>query len=390
MSHLTSEQADALALGLVSGLGPRTVSALLDHFGSYSTIRQASAAQLNQVPRIGVKLSHQFAKALADADVETEIQRITQHGVRFVLRGEVGYPAPLAMLEDAPHLLYYRGGWSPADTNAVAIVGSRDCSTYGRRMTQQLATELVQAGYTVVSGLARGIDGEAHQAALRAGGRTLAVLAGGLSNIYPPEHRVLADEVAAQGAILSETPMTMTPQKGLFHARNRLISGLAQAVVVVEAGAKSGTLITVRYAAEQNRDVFAFPANADSPSSQGNLELLRNQGARMIRNASDLLEDLQGIMPRSETIPSASPSATRVPKTPPVPTATSATPPVKPVPSGLTPEQQQLWDLLREPMHQDELVRQLGRTVSEVNMDIMKLEMKRVIKRLPGNRFERE
>src|SRR5262249_9798118 len=159
-------------------------------------------------------------------------------------------PRLLAEIPDAPHLLYVRGGLVPADGNAVAVVGSRQCSSYGKRLAEQIAGGLARAGFTVVSGLARGIDGIAHRAALGAGGRTIAVLAGGLSEIYPPEHVELAESVTRAGALLSEAPMGMAPQRGMFHSRNRLISGLARAVVIVEANEKSGALITAGHAAE--------------------------------------------------------------------------------------------------------------------------------------------
>jgi DNA processing protein len=247
-----------------------------------------------------------FAAALAAVDLDRECDLIARHGVRLLALGSPGYPAALAAIPTPPHLLYVRGRLTPADDRAVAVVGSRGCTSYGRRVTEQLATGLVRAGYTVVSGLARGIDGAAHAAALKAGGRTVAVLAGGLARIYPPEHAELAVAVQEAGALVSEAPMDAEPLPGMFPPRNRIISGLARAVVVVEAAERSGTLITARHAAEQGREVFAVPGPVDSPASAGCLHLIRT-GATLARHVDDILE----------VIGSSSPAA-------PAPAATSA------------------------------------------------------------------
>ncbi len=366
---------DLLALTLVPGLGPRLTQALLDHFGSATAARRATAAQLQQVPHIGSKLGHDFAEALRTADPQAEHDRATQHGVSLVPLTAPDYPERLKELPDAPHLLYVRGKVLPVDANAVAIVGSRKCTPYGLRTAGRLAADLGRAGITVVSGLALGIDGAAHRGALEAGGRTLAVLAGGLSSIYPPEHVGLADEVVARGALLTETPMMMGPQRGMFHARNRLISGLARAVVIIEANDKSGALITARHAAEQGREVFAVPANVDSPHSAGSLRLLRD-GVRLIRHADDLLEDLSGLGTRAAPIPT-----NELFPTPAVPT------PV--VPPVLDPAHQRVWDALVEPRHADEITRLFGLSSGELSGLLLTMEMKRLIRRAPGNVYER-
>lgn len=360
---------DLLALTLVPGLGPRLTQGLLDHFGSAGAARRATAAELQQVPHIGAKLAHEFAAALRAADPQAEFDRAVEYGVSLVPLPAPDYPGRLRELPDAPHLLYVRGAILPADMNAVAIVGSRRCSPYGLRTAGRLAADLARAGYTVVSGLALGIDGAAHRGALEAGGRTLAVLAGGLSAIYPPEHVGLADEVAARGALLTETPLLMSPQRGMFHARNRLISGLARAVVIIEANDKSGALITARHAAEQGREAFAVPANVDSPLSAGSLRLLRD-GVRLIRHADDLIEDLKGLAvpvpPTAELFP-----------TPAVP------PPIQ------DPAHQRVWDVLAEPKHADEITRALGLSSAELSGVLLMMEMKKLIRRGPGNVYER-
>lgn len=364
---------DLLALTLVPGLGPRLTQALLDHFGSAGAARRATAAQLQQVPHIGHKLAADFATALRTADPQAEFDRAAAHRVELLPLVSSDYPERLKELPDAPHLLYVRGTITPADANAVAIVGSRKCSAYGTRVATRLAGDLGRAGFTVVSGLALGIDGAAHRAALDAGGRTLAVLAGGLSSIYPPDHVGLADEVAARGALITETPMTMAPQRGMFHARNRLISGLARAVVIIEANDRSGALITARHAAEQGRDVFAVPANVDSPLSAGSLRLLRD-GVKLIRHADDLLEDLNGLK-----VSAARPAAAEVFPPP----AAVVPPPV------LDPAHQRVWDLLAEPKHADEIGRTLGLSSGALSGLLLTMEMKKVIRRAPGNMYER-
>ena len=369
------ELRDLLALTLVPGLGPRLTAALLERFGSASAARQASASELRQVPHIGEKLSRDFALALQGIDVEAELERIARHGVHLRALNTSGYPAALATISDPPNLLYVHGEIRAADANAVAIVGSRQCTAYGKRSTERLAEGLARAGYTVISGLARGIDGAAHRGALSAGGRTLAVLAGGLSRIYPPEHLDLSKDVEASGALITETPMSVEPQPGMFHARNRLISGLSRAVVIVEANDRSGALITARHAAEQGRDVFAFPANVDSEASAGSLRLLRN-GARIIRHVDDLLEDLNTF---SFPEPSAA-TPVQVDKAP---------PPAAQKPADMDPMAERVWDFLVEQKPIDDITRELSMPVAELSRILMSMEMKRLIRRLPGNLYER-
>jgi len=369
---------DHLALALIPGLGPKLTSALLERFGSAAAARRATAAQLRTIPHIGEKLADSFADALRIVDVKSERELLAKHDVRPIALDDPAYPAPLAAVNCPPTLLYFRGEWTSADAGAVAIVGSRSCTSYGKKMAEALARGLVRAGITVVSGLARGIDGAAHQATLDAGGRTVAVLAGGLSQIYPPEHADLAEAVAKNGALVSETPMTVAPQPGMFPARNRVISGLTRATVVIEANARSGALITARHAGEQGREVFAMPGNADSAASAGCLELIRN-GARLIRGIDDLLEDLKGIaQPVAE--PSRKPASTLFEPPPP---AASEPPP------NLDPSHRAIWDMLAEKRHADELIRGTGLPVSDLSRALTQMEIKRLIRRLPGNFYER-
>jgi DNA processing protein len=379
------ELLDWLALSLVPNLGPRLTAALLRRFGSPAAIRRSSPSQLRTVPHVGEKLAADFARCLRDLDLTAEVARLERHRVGLLGWGLPGYPPTLTHTFDPPHLLYVRGALEGRDSNAVAIVGSRKMTPYGRRMTERLAAGLARAGVTVVSGLARGIDGVAHKAALEAGGRTVAVLAGGLSRIYPPEHADLADAVAASGALLTETPLTMSPQPGMFPARNRIISGLSRGVLIVEAGEKSGALITAEHAAEQGREVFALPGPADSEASAGCLRLLRD-GARLVRDADDILEDLRGIAPLTDTPSDPGPRDFLSPagrgESP--PTALPTEPP------GLDPTQRRIWELLAPgPRHIDVMARELELPVAQLNGLLMLLEMRKVVRRLPGNQYER-
>jgi DNA processing protein len=377
MSHAVSDDLrHLLALQLTPGLGPRLTAALLTRFGTAERIRSATASQLAQVPMIGPGLASKFAEALRSVDVDAEARRIESAGVRLFALGTPDYPPMLADIEDAPALLYARGTVTLADANAVALVGSRQCTEYGRRLATRLATGLARAGVTVVSGLARGIDGIAHRAALQAGGRTLAVLAGGLSRIYPPEHADLAREVEAAGALLTESSMQQQPLAGLFPARNRIISGLSRAIVIIEAAEKSGALITATHAGEQGRTVMAIPGPVDSLASGGCNALIRD-GAILVRDADDILEELRGVSAHSLAQQTGS-SAAPPPMTPAGP------------PPGLDATQLQIWKLLEGGAKTfDEVVQQLGLAVPALSGTLMMLEMKKAIRRLPGNRYER-
>jgi DNA processing protein len=370
---LSAEIRDLLTLSLVPGIGPRLTAALLERFGSASAVLGASAAALAEVPYISPGVAQEVAAARQRIDVDREVGRAEQFGVRLVARGTPEYPALLAEISDAPYLLYVRGTLTAADATAVAVVGSRSCTEYGKRVAARLAAGLARTGVTVVSGLARGIDAAAHKAALQAGGRTLAVLAGGLSRIYPPEHKALAEEVAGRGALLSEARMDQEPLAGLFPVRNRIISGLCKAVVVVEAAERSGALSTAAHAGEQGRTVLAVPGPVDSEASGGAHALIR-KGAVLCRHAEDVLEELHGVSAMVQQ-QAAAPAAPPAPAGP---------------PPGLDDEQRRVWDALAEgPRHLDELVQRLGLGVPQLSGMLMVLEMKKVVKRLPGNRYQR-
>jgi DNA processing protein len=362
-SELLPDVRDRLALHLVPGIGPRLTAALLERFGSARAALSASRDQLQQVPHIGPRLAERLSQSLHTVNVEAELESMTKHGVHLLARETSGYPDSLVNIPCPPDFLYVRGALAPADTNAIAIVGSRSCTSYGRRIAERMSSDLARAGFTVVSGLARGIDGCVHRATLLAGGRTLAVLAGGLARIYPPEHAELADQVAAQGALLSEAAMLMEPMATMFPARNRIISGLSRGVIVIEAAERSGALITASHAAEQGRPVFAVPGQMDSPASAGVHQLVR-KGAILIRGVEDILEELNGVRPNITA------------KTMPAP--------------ELDPEQQRVWVALSNQQRPiDALVQELALPVERVTGLLFMMEMKKLVRRLPGNCYER-
>ncbi len=358
------EARDALALRLIPGIGQHLYSALLTRFGTVQAIRDASPEQLCEVPYLGAKVAQQVKKSLASADVDEEIRLLNDYRVGLVRLGSSAYPTALAEVELPPEMLFVRGDFRPDDRKLIAIVGSRQCTSYGKRIAEKLAFDLAHAGWTIVSGLARGIDACAHQGALNAGGRTIAVLAGGLKKIYPPEHAHLAEQVSAQGALVTESPMRMEPMRELFPARNRIISGMSRAVILVEAAEKSGALITARHAGEQGREVFAVPGPVDSPASAGVHELIR-KGAKLVRHAGDVLEDIQGIAPLF------------------------AEPMLRPPPSGMDALQQSIWGFLEERRNVDDLARFTSKGVAELSGVLMTMEFGRMIRRLPGNEYER-
>ncbi len=372
---LPDDVRDLLTLSLVPGIGPRLTAALFERFGSAAAAMRASIAELSAVPFITPRLAECIQRASQSNDAAAEMERMQRHGVRLIAFGSPEYPTSLATINDFPYLLYVRGTVTAADANAVALVGSRHCTDYGRRIAARLATGLARAGITVISGLARGIDAAAHRAALEAGGRTLAVLAGGLSRIYPPEHAELARQVEASGALLTEAKMDQEPLAGLFPVRNRIISGLSKIVVLVEAAEKSGALITASHAAEQGRTVMAVPGSVESASSGGTNDLIR-KGAVLCRSVEDILEELHGVsaMVIAEKKAASSPAAPPVPSGP---------------PPGLDEEQRRIWEMLTEACHLDQLVQTLGLTVPQVSGALMMMEMKKAVRRLPGNRYER-
>ena len=359
----------ALRLNLVQGVGPRIQRALCDRFGTPGDVFAASAQELQSVSGVGPKLVAAILEARASDAAERETARCRDAGIRLVLAGSAAYPRMLGEICDAPHVLYCRGSIEPRDHLAVAIVGSRRCTVYGKQQAERLADGLSRAGVTVVSGLARGIDSAAHRGALSAGGRTFAVMATGLAHIYPPEHAELAGEVAAHGALLSEARLDQAPVAGLFPQRNRIIAGLSLGVIIVEASRRSGALYTARHAMEQGREVFAVPGRIDSLASEGCHDLIRD-GATLVRGVDDVLESLG---PLVEPVKTDGEAAVHDPR-------------------ELTLNDQERGVLAHVPIdatHVDEIVRTAGLESSRVLATLTVLEMKRMVRRLPGGYYVR-
>ena len=285
------ELAPWLALGRVKGLGGVGFKKLVSTFGDPTEAFFASSADLQQVEGLHREVIDGLVNFSGWGEIDDELRRVRDAGVEIVRFTASQYPERLRMIADPPPFLYIKGVLKAEDDHGVAIVGSRSASDYGRRVARDLARGLVSLGFTVVSGMARGIDGSAHESALYAGGRTIAVLGSGVERAYPPEHEGLYRRISENGAVISEFPVGTRPMAFNFPARNRLISGLSLGVVVVEATEKSGSLITAAMAVEQGREVFAVPGEAGASRSRGAHRLIR-QGAKLVETVDDIIEEI--------------------------------------------------------------------------------------------------
>lgn len=280
-----------LALHSIDGLGPIRLKAVLDYFKDPKIAWEASGSELLKIgiPRPTMDLLLETRKRL---DPQTYAQSIKESGISWMTIFDENYPKLLSQIYDPPIVLYYKGEFSPQDEKAIAVVGTRKMTGYGKVVTEQFVKDLVAGGLTIVSGLARGIDSQAHQVAVNASGRTIAVLGGGLNKIFPPENISLAEKIIeGHGAVISEFPPDYPSLPGNFPSRNRIISGLSLAVLVTEAAEDSGSLITARLALEQGRDVFAVPGPITSTLSKGPIDLIK-EGARPIMDAKEILDEL--------------------------------------------------------------------------------------------------
>lgn len=351
-----------LLLAMVPGIGPRTLTALIDHFGTPESVLAARAEELRQVAGVGDKLAHRVRHAEDHVDVDAILQWCRDQGVQVIARDDRRYPRPLGHLCDAPPLLFVRGSLCRSDDLAVAIVGTRHATVYGRNQAERIAFGLARAGVTVVSGMARGIDAAAHRGALDADGRTLAVFGCGLAHIYPTEHDELAQRISGSGACLSEYHPQTKPHSGTFPQRNRLISGLCHATLIIEAPARSGSLITARTADEQGREVLALPGPVTARASQGTNLLIRD-GARLIRNVDDVLECLG---PLAQPVPTAQGRQIH-----------------KPAEMLLNDRERQVLDAINsEATGIDRIVQHCGLPVPQVLATISVLEMRKLVRRL--------
>ncbi|MBQ2791424.1 MAG: DNA-processing protein DprA [Thermoguttaceae bacterium] len=296
-----NELIDDILLSTVDGVGPLTAERLIAYFGSASEVLRASRRDLERVDKVGPTLARKISQAREACDVEALLRFCEENGIEIVAFRDARYPARLREIDNPPRLLYVRGSFAPEDQTAIAIVGTRGATRYGLDQARRLGRELAEAGFTVVSGLALGIDGAAHRGALEVGGRTLAALGGGVAKVYPREHEDLARLIADSGAVFSEYHPLTSPLAGNFPARNRIVSGLSLGVLVVESPLRSGSLITARLAAEQNREVFALPGPVDRETSRGCHQLLR-EGAALVESVEDVLAALPAFeRPRKQT-----------------------------------------------------------------------------------------
>lgn len=358
-----------IALNAISGLGPQRGRELLKSFGSPEAILNASEHKLRKISGLGEVLARKIVNWRKEIDIAKELELIAKKNIKVITIEDSCYPAPLSKIFDPPLVLYVKGEFLSKDLAAVAIVGSRRPSIYGRMTAEKLGRELGARGLTIVSGMARGIDSAAHRGALSGGGRTIAVLGSGLGVIYPKENEILADEIAKNGAVISEFPMLTSPERGNFPRRNRIISGLSLGVVVVEAARRSGALITVDCALEQGKEVFAVPGRIDSPISWGTNNLIQ-QGAKIATTTDSIIEELEPLLRN------LAPEEIGKPE------------PEKLAPS-LESDERKLYELLSDAKDIDTIIAETGFPVNKVSSMLIKLQIKKLIKEFPGKVFVR-
>jgi len=284
-------QSELIALSMVPGLGPKKILDLIGSTDSLKALSSIGERKLKEILGIGFKNIKDIQNAGKREEYLKEIEFIENNDINVMTILEDAYPEVLKNIYDPPAVLYCKGTVKKDDENAVAIIGSRKCSVYGMQMAEKLASALAERGVTVVSGMARGIDTSAHRGALRVKGRTIAVMGSGFEHIYPAESSDLVEAISKNGTVITEHSSNVRPLKGNFPRRNRIISGMVKAVVVVEAARKSGAMITVKYALQQGKEVMAVPGRADSPSSSGTHFLIQS-GAKLVTCAQDILEEL--------------------------------------------------------------------------------------------------
>ena len=373
---MIEERAYWLAWSQVDRVGPVLLRRLQQHFGTLADAWNANAAQLQRVEGFGNQIVTAVTAARSQINPE---QFLEQHSVKnpcFWTPADADYPRLLLEIPSPPPVLYYRGQVQRQEnqgiTPIVGIVGTRDPTEYGKRWTRKISAALAKRGFTVVSGMAAGIDTEAHSGCLEAGGRTLAVLGTGVDMIYPPRNRNLYEQIQQQGLVMSEYPAGVQPNRVHFPQRNRIVAGLSRAVLVMEAPTKSGALITADFANEFCRDVYALPGSLDNYKSLGCLGLL-NKGAHVILSEGHLMEML-GIIPEID-------SAVQLPL--------FAQEQPTPVPQ-LEPELAQVWQAVApEPTPFDEIVQQAGLAAGSVSSALLQLELLGLVSQLPGMRYRR-
>lgn len=357
-----------LALARVKGLGCASFKRLVEHFGNPIRAFSAAEEELGQIQDLDQTAIEGLLSFSEWDEVKKEIGRAFEREITILPFNAPGYPSRLRMISDPPPFLYVKGEIRAEDERAVAVVGSRSASDYGMRVTRDLSHGLASLGFTVVSGMARGIDGQAHEAALEMGGRTIAVLGSGVDVVNPPEHQALYQKICQAGAVLSESPMGTPPFSFNFPSRNRLISGFSLGVVVVEATEKSGSLITAQLAVEQGREVFAVPGEAGGASrSRGTHKLIR-QGAKLVETVEDIVEEIAPqLLARAGTVQNRSPVS---------------------LPPNMELEARKVFEIiLGRSLQIDEVIQASGLPPAKVSEVLLDLEIRGLLKQLPGKKF---
>jgi DNA processing protein len=357
-----------VALNMVEHVGSVRVRQLLEYFGDAPAILKASKQQLLHARGIGEETADAIAGWEKAIDLGGELKRVADYGCHVLTQADTAYPELLRQIYDPPIVLYVKGALTGKDKNAVAMVGSRMTTHYGIEIARKLAYQLAYLGVTVVSGGARGIDTASHQGALSAKGRTICVLGTGINIVFPPENKDLFERIAAHGAVITQYPFNRNADKQSFAIRNRIVAGMTLGTVVVEANLTSGALITANFAAEYGRQVFAVPGRIDSPRSKGCHELIRN-GAKLCEGAEDILSEFEYLFPASNR--AAAPDQTGV------------------LPAlELSGNEQNVYSVLsNEESSIDEVITQTALPSSAVSVALLALEMKRLVKQLPGKLF---
>jgi DNA processing protein len=355
-------------LNMVDNIGSVRIKKLLEVFNEARNIFRATHHELVATGILTPLMARHVLDASRRFSVDREIESAEKNRIRILTIFDQDYPKILKEIYDPPIVLYVKGALIPADANAVALVGSRGASFYGLSCAEQFATKLARFGLTIVSGMARGIDTVSHRAALNAGGRTLAILGSGFNNIYPPENEGLFSQISENGACLTQFPLDTEPLARNFPIRNRIISGLARGVLVVEASAKSGALITARFACEQGREVYALPGKVSSETSLGTNDLIK-QGARMVTKPEEILEDLASNFILSPVLPEAE---------------------NKKCGCALFPRELAIIKILSdEPKHIDLIAQESGLGISDSASILLQMELKGIVTQLSGKTFVR-
>ena len=358
-------QLEALvSLNLIGDVGSMRLKKLLEYFDAPENILKAAPEKLTAVFGIGEKIASGI-HSLKKEDLEKELALVKKHGLKILIQEDKEYPENLKNIYDPPIVLYVKGKIEPEDRLAIGIVGSRRASFYGLSCAEKFASDLVGNGFTIVSGMARGIDSYAHRGALKAGGRTIAVMGSGFKHIYPPENKELLEEIAQNGAVITEFSLDTLPKKENFPRRNRIISGLSLGVLVVEAARNSGALITADCALEQGRDVFALPGKVDSNTSFGTNGLIK-QGAKLVSCVEDILEEFG-----MDNTVKAQDKKEEV---------------TKPVVNDK--DEDRVYGLLsEEAIQMDELVEKSNLDIPQISGILLRLQMKKLVRQLPGKQF---